>query len=341
MNQSSRPSLTRIARDLDISAKTVSNAFNRPDQLSAALRQRILDHAAAIGYSGPDPLARAFRRGSTGVIGVVYGNPLSHAFADQAFVRFLTGLASVLEQEQRSMLLLPASASVADVAIGGAVVYSVATDDSALAMLASRSLPFVTVDQPRLPDVPWIGIDDYRGGQILAQHLRQRGHQHIGVVSFALTSDALPAGFPLGERPAGTLQVTEKRLRGLAEYLPAETPVRQVVGSCEQVAEPAARDLLSSHPELTALVCLGDRMAIGAMRVAQSLGLTVPDDLAIAGFDDVEAAHANITSVAQPHEAKGEAAGKSLIALLNGTEAAAQTLLDVSLIARLSTSHQR
>ncbi len=89
-----RVTLATVAEALGVSTMTVSNAYNRPEKLSAELRERILAKADELGYAGPDALARSLRRGRTGVLGVVLGEALTYAFEDPATVEFFRGLAS-------------------------------------------------------------------------------------------------------------------------------------------------------------------------------------------------------------------------------------------------------
>ena len=83
--------LVAVARALGVSPSTVSNAYNRPDQLSAALRERVLHTASELGYAGPDPVARSLRSGRAAAVGVVFHDRLAHAFDDPAAVLFLQG----------------------------------------------------------------------------------------------------------------------------------------------------------------------------------------------------------------------------------------------------------
>src|SRR5664279_4407756 len=92
-----RVTLQTIADRLGVSRMTVSNAFSRPDQLSVALRGRILATAEGLGYAGPDPAARALARGSSGAIGVLLTDSLSYAFTDAVATRFLGRVAAELE----------------------------------------------------------------------------------------------------------------------------------------------------------------------------------------------------------------------------------------------------
>src|ERR671917_2050840 len=104
-----RATLARIAEELDVSAMTVSNAYNHPDRLSGALRERIFETAGRLGYGGPDPVGRSLRRQRTDVVGVLYSSPLSYAFDDPAAVSFLSGLSSVTEGADLGLLLVPAA----------------------------------------------------------------------------------------------------------------------------------------------------------------------------------------------------------------------------------------
>src|SRR5436305_14708709 len=101
-NEHARPrhhvTLTEVATHLGVAPSTVSNAYNRPDQLSPALRERILATAAELGYAGPDPLGRNLRLRQAGAIGVLFPARLSDAFADPAATVFLEGLTAVAER---------------------------------------------------------------------------------------------------------------------------------------------------------------------------------------------------------------------------------------------------
>ena len=101
-----------VAGELGISPSTVSNAYNRPDQLSAALRERVLTAADRLGYAGPDPLGRNLRRRRAGAIGVLFSERLSDAFADPAATVFLEGLSAVAEEAEYGLFLVPAPADV-------------------------------------------------------------------------------------------------------------------------------------------------------------------------------------------------------------------------------------
>src|ERR1700712_2263515 len=147
-----RLTLVTVARDLGISPATVSNAYNRPDQLSPALRARILARAAELGFAGPDPMARGLRRGRVGAVGVLVDEGLSYAFSDPTAVLLLDGLARELEQDGLGLLLHTGRAGdvqrIRDAAVDAWVVQSLPDDSPALAAARSRGRPMVVVDQP-------------------------------------------------------------------------------------------------------------------------------------------------------------------------------------------------
>jgi DNA-binding LacI/PurR family transcriptional regulator len=349
--------MARVAEELGVSAMTVSNAYSRPEQLSAELRERVFEVAERLGYAGPDPVARSLRRRKTNLAGVLYSNPLSYAFDDPAQVLFLKGLAAATEEAGMGLVLVPGSVGSAagerasaatEAAVDGFVVYSVADDDPLVEAALRRRLPVVIADQPLLEGVPFVGIDDERVAREVAEHLLELGHERFGVVSFSLAAPEGPQGFADGRRRgSATLRVTRARLEGYGSALEAaglswrEVPIYECYGSSEALGREGAGALLSLEPHPTAILCLSDRLALGAIEAALERGMSVPEDLSIVGFDDVPEAEAytpTLTTVHQDHAGKGELAGRLLVARLRGEEAAENgILLPARLVVRGST----
>ncbi len=336
-----RASLTRIANELGVSAKTVSNAFNRPDQLSVALRERILETARRLGYAGPDPAARAFRRGRSGMIAVVYANALTYAFANPAAVAFLSGVAEVLETEDIGLALISGSAGTARSAEGlgravvdGVIAYSLASDDPALEAARQRGRPTVVVDQPRVVGGPWVGIDDRAAARAVADELVTAGHRHVGIVSFGMNLAPERSVVTLGTLPTITLDVTARRFDGYRDTLETvssagDIPIAHGRDSTIAEGRDGAASLLALRPDLTSLICLSDQLAIGAIGAATDLGRIVPRDLSIVGFDGTHVGGTDgltLTTIRQPHEDKGRTAARLLLAGLRGDAPESVTL---------------
>ena len=145
------PTLADVAEHLGVSRTTVSNAYNRPDQLSPSLRERVLAAAAELGYTGPNPMARSLRRGSTGSLGLVFDQNLRYIFSDPAAVLFLSGVAAGCEEHGSGLALVPAlpegaAEVVRSALVDGYVMFCTPEDDERFDAVRARGLPYVLVD---------------------------------------------------------------------------------------------------------------------------------------------------------------------------------------------------
>jgi DNA-binding LacI/PurR family transcriptional regulator len=349
-----RVTLQSIADRLGVSRTTVSNAYSRPDQLNPKLRERILQTADELGYCGPDPAARTLRSGHAGVVGVLLAERLSYAFTDPAAVRFLQGVAQVGEREGTGLLLLPPSSpdgagppagAVLGAVVDGFLVYSMSSDAPGVQSVVARRLPTVVVDEPRLPGASFVGIDDRAGARSVAEHVLGLGHERIAVITFRLAADSYDGPVTPERQAAATFTITRARLEGYADAVRAaglrwedveiqERMLNSVAGGMD-----AAKVLFASDPRPTAILATSDVLAIGAMRAARELGLAVPDDLSVSGFDDTPDAvlvTPALTTVRQPLLDKGAVAGRLLLDPSPG-RGAEEILLPTQLAVRAST----
>ncbi|WP_291430370.1 LacI family DNA-binding transcriptional regulator [Deinococcus sp.] len=341
-----RVTLRDVARALGVSVATVSNAYNRPDQLSADLRQRVLQAARDLGYTGPDPLARSLRRGRTDVLGVVYGAPLEYAFADPAAALFLGSVTRAVQGQDLNVLLLasphaapcPSAAAnhdptgpVRGASVDGFIVYCTAEDSPLLRAVLERGLPTVLVDQECHEEAVNIGIDDAGGAQAAATHLLSLGHRHLGVLCLQLSEQRASGPVSPAREAQVSYRTSSQRLRGYRAATHAHPEVTlhptEVIHNTPQAGEALTLDLLRSHPDITAVLCMSDVLAQGALRAAASLGLRVPEDLSVVGFDDLPGSESlNLTTVWQPTGDKGEQVGQAILTLLAGHPAPPVTL---------------
>ena len=354
-----RVTLTRIADELDVSAMTVSNAYNHPDRISEALRERIFETAGKLGYHGPDPVGRSLRRQRTDVVGVLYSNPLSYAFDDPAAVSFLSGLSSVTEGADLGLLLVPAAGGVsgerdpraaAQAAVDGFVIYSMSDEEPLLAAALDRQLPAVVVDQPFKEGVPFVGVDDEAAARSAAEHLVHLGHERFAIVSFALSPGGRDGIANPVRQEQAAFRVSRLRLQGYraaledAGLLWSKVPVYECPGSSKEFGQRAAEALLSPEHRPTAILASSDQLALGVIAWATERGLSVPEDVSVVGFDDIPAAaSANppITTVHQDHAEKGLLAGRMLISQLRKEDCPNAGPLATSLVVRGSTSPLR
>lgn len=323
-----RGTLASIAAEVGVSRTTVSNAYNRPGQLSTDLRDHILEVARKQGYPGPDPMARNLRTRRAGAVGVLFTEQLSFAFDDPASVEFLSGLSEECGARESSMLVIPASSHadkegldlIRGAAVDGFIVYSVADDDPFLDYVASRGLPTVICDQPTdRDDLPFVGIDDREAIKPVVRALTEAGHRKVGILNVRLSRK--PHDGPVTDQHLINAHHHLQRFRveGALEALEeagvdrADVPVVGRHLNTRERNYEAARELLTGNPDLTAVVCTTDTQALGVLKYAEDNGIRVPEDLSVTGFDGIEIARmAGLTTVAQPNREKGRAAGRAL-----------------------------
>ncbi len=322
-----RVTMRDIAEVVGVSVMTVSNAFNRPDQLSPGLRQRILDRATKMGYSGPDAAARHLRSGRTNSYGVVFSEKLSYAFSDPFASVWLTAFTQVMEQHHASVLLLSVPASDAAAAVRDASIDGLAglcQDVVATRQARDRGLPTVvcSFDEDREPPGGYVIIDDYEAGMDVAAHLKRLGHKRISL----LVEDAQLAGGPAqvsetdlralrgGARRAGRVERVQ-RISGLLDGL-ADVSLKLFVAGPNSRASGrrAAAEILDTSQRPTAVICTSDILALGFADACAERGLAVGADVSVVGFDDIpEAAQAGLTTIHQPVADKGRLAAELLL----------------------------
>ena len=357
-----RVTLKDVAAAVGVAPSTVSNAYNRPDQLSEALRGRILATAERMGYAGPDPRARNLRRGTSTTIGLVYPSRLSYAFTDPMAALFIQGVAEEVERYGYGLLLVggpsddpaegaPQGAPAQRAPVDGFVLHAFSDDDPLYTSALARKLPTVLVDNPSATDLPCVAIDDAAAAASAAEHLLALGHHELGVLSLELTLDAL-GGIIGPERQAqARYRATRERLAGYRRAVTAaglswedHVVVAESLDNTVDEGRRGARLLASHQPRPTALLAMSDQLAFGALAFAHEEGLSVPGDLSIVGFDDVpSAARSNpaLTTVHQPTVRKGREAGRLLLAALRGEGASARVWLPTELVVRASTGPPR
>ncbi len=340
-----RPSLTSVAREAGVSPSTVSNAYNHPDRLSAAVRTRILEIAAARGYAGPDLAGRSLRSRQADTIGVLFGVPLSAACSHPSTRELLAGLAEVAERRATSVLLLPVSAgppggvvapgevhesalSARRALIDGAVADGLDGDHPALSVLNDRGLPVVRTHD--CADQRCVVVDDHAAARGLGEHLLALGHRRVAVLAESREA-------PRGARGSTLRADARARLEGLRAGLGdgADVVVVPAGADIEESGERATARVLALARPPTAVVALSDVLALGALTAARARGLAPGRDVTVTGFDDVpDAARAGLTTVRQPVREKGRLLASML---LDPARTERRVVLPTELVVRTSS----
>jgi len=346
--------LLDVARAAGVSRTTVSNAFNRPDQLSPEVQQKVLAVAKEMGYAGPNPMARMLRTGQTGAIGLIFSEALPYAFNDPVSIAFLQGVSKVCERVKASLLIVPALESdlahqtIQQAAVDGFILYCIPDESEAVTRVLERHLPVVAVDQPELKGIPFIGIDDRQAARNAAEHLLSLDRQQLGIIAMDFHNDSYAGPVDAQRIERAIFRNALQRWRGYADAIraagldPTLVPIEESPNSNGvEGAFAAAIALLQRHPRPTGILAMSDILALGALRAAEHLGLKVPEDVAIVGFDGIPLAaqvRPSLTTIQQPLVEKGAIAAEILLGIPSRKTT---HILETKLVVRQSSSAVR
>ncbi len=328
--------LDDIAREVGMSRTTVSRALGGYSDVSDATRQRIEETARELGYR-PHAAARRLATGRSFAIGAITGKlPF---IRDALFIEVLDVLRDQLVVAGYDLMMGSRSPGVSGVddavrlieqqRIDGMVLLETDMDDPLLGRVVEMGAPVVLFGRsPEYPDLPYVDTDGAAAIGAAFEHLARLGHQRIGYIG------GPPWAVCAVQRLGGFIQAAQ------AHCLPSDGMYVEM--DCSGLAEgySAANVLLNRAAPPTALICYSDAMAYGAMRVAHELGLRVPNDLSIVGFDNMaldEFTVPKLTSVAQRTRSIGQHLARLILSEVEGEPTSpAQVLLGTELIVRES-----
>lgn len=310
-----RPRLEEVAERSGVSTATVSRVLNSPDMVREDTRRRVEAVVSELGYT-PHFGARALASDRTGTIGAVIPTMENAIFARgvQALQEDLAEAGTTLlvatsgydpvREEQQIRALLGRG-------VDGLALIGEERDPAIYEMLVKRGTPFVLMWTWR-EDCPWscIGFDNRIAAQSMSQRVLILGHRRIAMIAGIRTGNDRAEARVQGVSDA----LTDKGLR-----LTSATLV-EAEYSLEAGAQ-AARQLLAVDPRPTAIICGNDVLAAGALTAIRDAGLSVPGDISLTGFDDIDLAHVldpPLTTVHVPHRRMGQAAAQRLLAMAAG-----------------------
>lgn len=293
----------------------------------------MLDAATELGYSGPNPLGRQLRSGRSGIVGVVVGDALKRSFRDPISVQLLDGLVSTIGPLGLGVLLIPGptgpdepavdplvESAAMDVAV---MIWGGTTQDPTLRAFERRGIPTVVVEGHELHGVVTIGIEDRSGIADVGRHLLELGHQRIATVTLPFSPSRHSGLADQARIDAMEWQIARRRLDGLLDAGVTPTAIYETPASLVEHGTAAAHALLDAPADErpTAIVAQSDLLASGLVLGARELGLRVPQDVSIAGFDGIDLpwlAPDVLTTVVQPIAEKGATVGRAVQRLLAG-----------------------
>jgi LacI family repressor for deo operon, udp, cdd, tsx, nupC, and nupG len=326
-----------VAKLADVSTATVSRALATPERVSPEARARVLEAIAKTGYV-PNPAARTLRSQKTLMVLVVLPD-----LANTFFSKILRGIEETLFEAGYGMIISDLDGSPEKEAHFAAFTAAGRVDGAILlnghlfgqsregeGKPARTTIPLVAACEA-IPgaDIPQIEVDNRAAACRMTQHLASLGHRSIAYVS-GPASNILERerfqGFKDGLERAGLMFDP-------ALVIPGDYTIESGVR--------AGQDLVARSSRPTAVFCTSDEMAIGLMRTLFSAGLRVPEDISVAGFDDIEfaaVAEPPLTTIHQPRRELGQAAASALIDLLQGRPSPKRIRLETELVIRDSVA---
>ncbi|GAA3214095.1 GH1 family beta-glucosidase [Nonomuraea helvata] len=325
-----RPTLETVAARAGVSRATVSRVVNGEAAVSADVRTVVMRAVKELGYV-PNAAARSLVTRRTNAIALVLSVPRQGDPLTAAVVQYVTSmlegagkqitlmLADTAESHRR--IVQQAEARLVD----GVVLLPPDRADTLAERLSRTGVPIVLLGKPAITSlVPYVDVDNTGGAEAATQHLLARGRRRIGMICGPM--DLVAVQDRLAGHRAALHRAGLQPLLALADLTRASGAV-------------AARQLLGDDPALDAIFAATDQLAIGALQAAREAGRRVPEDLAIVGFDDIDAASATtpgLTTVRVPLADQALALARLLLSRLEGRHTTS-VVLPTRLVTREST----
>lgn len=323
-----------VAMRAGVGVGTVSRVLNGSPSVSEATRQKVLAAIELLDYS-PNLAARRLSLGKTQTVGVIV--PF---FTNPSVVQRLRGVVSVLKDSEYDLILFDVETRTARETrlrevprrerVDGLLIISLALTDADAKRFAQAGVATVLVDTYH-PQLSRVLVDNVAGSYQAMQHLIQLGHRKIGFVSDYLED---PFNTPVRDRYQGYRQA-------LAEAgIPFRAEYHQQGPHGRLEARQMAHELLALPDPPTAIFAYSDTQAIGVLEAAQELGLAVPGDLSVIGYDNIDvAAHLQLTTIHQSLFQSGVEGGELLLEAMAGSmPEPRQVLLATELVVRNTTA---
>ncbi|NMC53892.1 MAG: LacI family transcriptional regulator [Chloroflexi bacterium] len=307
--------MQEIAEIAGVSKTAVSYAFNYPERISKETLQKILKIAEELDFI-PDPIARSMSTGIIGIIGVLVPHPLPEMLANPGFTIFLEGLGEALKEDKASLMLVPPlegslTRAVANASVDAFIAYDLKESRNVAQILQARRIPFVTVDTDPIHDISGVLADDISSAEQMMKLVIEQGHQTISIIALEPLEALAETNF------RGTVH---RRMMGFQRAISAAGDIVSAkINSCKCTLKDAHalfQKLWEDGDRPTAVVTMSDIIAMGVIDQAKQMGLRIPQDLAVTGFDDIPGASyfdPPLTSISQDHYEKGRVAGDLLL----------------------------
>jgi LacI family transcriptional regulator len=326
--------IDEIAKQLGVSKTTVSRVINGKPDVSPETRKQIQDLINATGYQ-PNANAKAITQQKSSNIGLIIPFAAEYVFANPFYVEVMRGISTELDQKCYYLVLCyPHEQNYLDIytqkRVDGFILLSPSiTMHPLIDILIEKNVAFTsTARVGGHEDIPFVDVDNYLGGISAVEHLVSLGHREIAFIGkkgIASSSDRYQ-----GYRD------TLKR-HNIPEQ---EELVFSADSSTLDSGYETAKQMISKGHIPTAIFAASDLMALGVMRALLEVGMKVPDDISIIGFDNIRVSqysYPTLSTITQPAFEKGVIAADMLVNHLNTKERPESVILSTELVIREST----
>lgn len=333
-----RVTLEEVASTAQVSRATASRVVNGDRRVRDEARDAVEAAIRQLGYV-PNRAARSLVTRRSDSVAVVIPEPTSQLFGDPFFPRVLRGVSDALGEEEIQLVLLMPQERADEVRVerylaaghtDGVLLISLHGSDPLPHDLQRQKIPVVVGGRPSSGGLTYVDVDNRRGAGAAVQHLLDQGRRHVATI-------AGPQDMPPGA----------DRLAGYHETmaLAGQPAVEEIADFTLEGGRAAMERLLVRSPQLDAVFAASDLMAVGALAALAAAGRSVPDDVAVVGFDDSPLAASSqppLSSVRQPIEEMGREMARLLLhAIRHPADPPRRVILETSLVVRQSSGTAR
>ncbi|MGL5915483.1 MAG: LacI family DNA-binding transcriptional regulator [Culicoidibacterales bacterium] len=332
-------SIHDVAKLAGVSVSSVSKAFNEYSDISEKTKFKIMEAAKELNYA-PNMIAKNLSQKKTKIIAFLFSNFEDVNSQDGVAFRLMQGAFVQIAKEEYELVVFTTTQAqqqsrsyyqfCRERNVAGVIIHGVRTTDHYLQEIINSDIPCLIIDTRLVGEkVSSLGIDNIEAAKTLVESLIAKGHKEIGLIGgnhFAVVTE---------ERELGYQQALK------AAKLPIRPEAMMIANFSEQEAYQLAERYLKVNPQITAVFCMSDLMAIGFMQRCQELGVKIPQDLSIVGFDDIDLARyvtPKLTTINQNFHDFGSEACKMLIELIETSKKGSHKFLMYKLVDRGSVN---
>lgn len=337
MTENKKATIKSVAKLAGVSTTTVSRVLNESERVKPVTRAKVLEVMASMNYR-PDPAAKALGGSKSHFIAMIVPNIIN-----SSIIRIIQGVMEEIHSKEYELLLYDFNADarmekqifneLSEKIIDGIIMFTSLVSDSDIVKLSSNVPTVILEREVNGLNVDCLLADELVGMRILVNHLMSNGHRKVGLIN--------------GKRGTSTAKRRGEYFKAVMKENGLEITEKDIVDATWHYnsASDALRELLVKDNALTAIVCANDQIALGVLGVAYQLGIRVPEELSVVGFDNAEFGQYSVpplTTLSHPAHQMGTLAASYLLDRIEDpSSTTVHRTLPLSLVERQSVAKPR